>query len=136
MSYRRVFDAGGADSLAKLARWVRPGSSVLELGAATGYFTEHLHAQGCTVDIVEVDAAAAAEAGRFARRMVVADLDADAWIREIGGAPSGYGRSQQPGSRSARKLSRTKVKSWVQTMPSPFTSACGYGVLQSVSPVP
>ncbi len=86
MSYRRVFDAGGADSLAKLARWVRPGSSVLELGAATGYFTEHLHAQGCTVDIVEVDAAAAAEAGRFARRMVVADLDADAWIREIGDA--------------------------------------------------
>ncbi len=86
MSYRRVFDAAGADSLAKLARWVRPGSSVLELGAATGYFTEHLHTQGCTVDIVEVDAAAAAEAGRFARRMVVADLDADAWIREIGGA--------------------------------------------------
>jgi 2-polyprenyl-3-methyl-5-hydroxy-6-metoxy-1,4-benzoquinol methylase len=86
VSYRRVFDAAGADSLAKLARWVRPGSSVLELGAATGYFTEHLHTQGCTVDIVEVDAAAAAEAGRFARRMVVADLDADAWIREIGGA--------------------------------------------------
>jgi 2-polyprenyl-3-methyl-5-hydroxy-6-metoxy-1,4-benzoquinol methylase len=86
VSYRRVFEAGGADSLAKLARWVRPGSSVLELGAATGYFTEHLHAQGCTVDIVEIDAAAAAEAGRFARRMVVADLDADAWIREIGGA--------------------------------------------------
>jgi len=86
VSYRRVFDAAGADSLAKLARWIRPGSSVLELGAATGYFTEHLHTQGCTVDIVEVDAAAAAEAGRFARRMVVADLDADAWIREIGGA--------------------------------------------------
>jgi len=86
VSYRRVFDAGGADSLAKLARWVRPGSSVLELGAATGYFTEHLHTQGCTVDIVEVDAAAAAEAGQFARRMVIADLDADAWIREIGGA--------------------------------------------------
>ena len=86
MSYRRVFDADGADSLAKLARWIRPGSSVLELGAATGYFTEHLHSLGCTVDIVEVDAAAAAEAGRFARRTVVADLDADAWIREIGGA--------------------------------------------------
>jgi 2-polyprenyl-3-methyl-5-hydroxy-6-metoxy-1,4-benzoquinol methylase len=86
VSYRRVFDAAGADSLAKLARWVRPGSTVLELGAATGYFTEHLHALGCTVDIVEVDAAAAAEAGRFARRTVVADLDADDWIGAIGSA--------------------------------------------------
>jgi len=86
VSYRRVFDADGGDSLAKLARWVRPGSTVLELGAATGYFTEHLHAQGCTVDIVEVEAAAAAEAGRFARRTVVADLDGDAWISELGGA--------------------------------------------------
>jgi 2-polyprenyl-3-methyl-5-hydroxy-6-metoxy-1,4-benzoquinol methylase len=86
VSYRRVFDADGADSLAKLARWIRPGSSVLELGAATGYFTEHLHSLGCTVDIVEVDAAAASEARRFARRTVVADLDADAWVREIGGA--------------------------------------------------
>ncbi|HEX4885499.1 MAG TPA: methyltransferase domain-containing protein [Casimicrobiaceae bacterium] len=86
MAYRRRFDPDGHDSLAKLARWVRPGAAVLELGAAIGYFTEHLQATGCTVDIVEVDPQAAAEASRFARRTVVADLDGDAWLGELGDA--------------------------------------------------
>jgi 2-polyprenyl-3-methyl-5-hydroxy-6-metoxy-1,4-benzoquinol methylase len=86
LSYRRVFDAGGSDSLAKLARWVRPGSAVLELGAATGYFTAYLHSLGCTIDVVEIDAAAADEARRHARRTVVADLESGGWVDELGGA--------------------------------------------------
>jgi 2-polyprenyl-3-methyl-5-hydroxy-6-metoxy-1,4-benzoquinol methylase len=86
LSYRRVFDAGGSDSLAKLARWVRPGSAVLELGAATGYFTAYLHSLGCTIDVVEIDAAAADEARRHARRTVVADLESGGWVEALGGA--------------------------------------------------
>jgi SAM-dependent methyltransferase len=84
--YRRRFDAQGSDSLAKLARWIRPGSSVLELGAAAGYFTEHLRSLGCEVDVVEVDETAAREAARHARRTVVEDLDGDRWDVALGDA--------------------------------------------------
>ncbi|GIK88474.1 MAG: hypothetical protein BroJett026_39550 [Betaproteobacteria bacterium] len=86
MIYRRRFDPQGDDSLAKLARWVRPGANVLELGAAAGYFTAHLASLGCAVDVVELDAAAADEARRHARRTIVADLDGDAWATELAGA--------------------------------------------------
>lgn len=86
MIYRRRFDAQGSDSLAKLARWVRPGSSVLELGAAAGYFTEHLRSLACDVDVVEVDETAAREASRHARRTIVEDLDGDRWDTALGDA--------------------------------------------------
>jgi SAM-dependent methyltransferase len=72
--YIRHFDPAGRDSLARIARWVRPGSQVLELGPAAGYFTAHLHEAGCTVDAVEIDPDAAREAGRHARTVVVGDL--------------------------------------------------------------
>jgi 2-polyprenyl-3-methyl-5-hydroxy-6-metoxy-1,4-benzoquinol methylase len=85
MIYRRHVDPAADDSLAKLARWIAPGATVLELGAATGYFTEHLRAQGCTVDVVEVDPEAASEAARHARRTLVADLDGADWIAQVGG---------------------------------------------------
>lgn len=55
MSYQRTIDLDSGDSLAKLARWIRPGATVLELGPATGYFTEWLQGRGCTVDVVERD---------------------------------------------------------------------------------
>lgn len=84
MSYSRTFDASGSDSLAKLARWIRSGTTVLELGSASGYFTEFLASRAQAVDIVELDAAAAAQASRYARRAVVADLDDDRWATELG----------------------------------------------------
>jgi SAM-dependent methyltransferase len=84
--YRRRFDGSSQDSLAKLARWIRPGSRVLELGAAAGYFTEHLRERGCSVDVVEIDPAAAREAAAHAARTIVADLDADRWVDELRGA--------------------------------------------------
>lgn len=72
--YTRQFDVHARDSLAKLARWVRPGSTVLELGPAAGYFTRHMQEAGCVIDAVEIDPQAAAEAGRFARTVIVGDL--------------------------------------------------------------
>ena len=86
MSYRRAFDASGDDSLAKLARWLRPGGCVLELGSASGYFTAFLASRAQAVDIVEIDAEAAAQASPYARRTVVADLDGDDWLAQLGDA--------------------------------------------------
>ena len=86
--YRRSFDPASGDSLARLSRWIRPGTTVLELGAAAGYFTEWLKQQGATVDVVDVDPEAGRAAQPFARRVVVADLDADGWEAELAAAGS------------------------------------------------
>ncbi len=74
--YERKVDPEGQDSLARIGRLVQPGSTVLELGPATGYFTRHLtEALGCTVDCIEYSQEMAELARPFARRLVVGDLD-------------------------------------------------------------
>ena len=85
MIYRRSFDPASGDSLARLSRWIRPGTNVLELGAAAGYFTEWLKQQGAIVDVVDIDPEAGRAAEPFARRVVVADLDADGWEAALDG---------------------------------------------------
>ncbi len=85
MIYRRTFDPASGDSLARLSRWIRPGANVLELGAAAGYFTEWLKQQGATVDVIDIDPEAGRAAEPFARRVVVADLDADGWEAALAG---------------------------------------------------
>ncbi len=74
--YKRTVDPGGDDSLAMLLRQVSPGATILELGPATGYFTQYLRdVLSCPVDCVELSPEMAAAAAPFARRMVVGDLD-------------------------------------------------------------
>lgn len=64
------------DSLALIARHITPGSEVLELGVATGYFSRFLNEKRqCTVDGVEVDPGMAEQAAPWCRRLVVADLE-------------------------------------------------------------
>ncbi|MFA6000997.1 MAG: class I SAM-dependent methyltransferase [Thermoleophilia bacterium] len=64
------------DSLALIARQIKKGSEVLELGVATGYFSRYLsQVLGCQVDGVELDAVMAREAKPWCRRLLVADLD-------------------------------------------------------------
>lgn len=74
--YHRTLDPNSQDSLAKLARLIRPGSQVLDLGAGPGvlgrYLTETL---GCTVDGVEYNPAAATEATPWYRRLECVDLE-------------------------------------------------------------
>jgi GT2 family glycosyltransferase len=48
---------------------------VLEVGPATGYITKVLKDRGCTVTGIEIDPAAAREAGRFADHMIVGDIE-------------------------------------------------------------
>ncbi|HVN34469.1 MAG TPA: class I SAM-dependent methyltransferase, partial [Casimicrobiaceae bacterium] len=83
MIYRRTFDPASGDSLARLSRWMRPGASVLELGAAAGYFTRWLKEQGASVDVVDIDPEAGRAAEPYARRVVIADLDGDGWEAEL-----------------------------------------------------
>lgn len=65
-----------SDSLAVIARQTEPGSEVLELGVATGYFSRFLVEKlGCTVDGAELDPVMAGQAGRWCRRLVVMDLE-------------------------------------------------------------
>jgi 2-polyprenyl-3-methyl-5-hydroxy-6-metoxy-1,4-benzoquinol methylase len=74
--YARVVDAEAGDSLARLARRIRPRTAVLDVGTAGGALGEYLSRQReCVVDGVERDLGAAALARRHYRRLVVADLD-------------------------------------------------------------
>jgi O-antigen biosynthesis protein len=72
---RELVGIGPDDSLRRLAQWIPPGATVLELGPASGYFTRHLkEVLSCTVDAVEADPRMAANAGPFCRKLVVGDL--------------------------------------------------------------
>jgi 2-polyprenyl-3-methyl-5-hydroxy-6-metoxy-1,4-benzoquinol methylase len=74
--YARVVDPEAADSLGRLARRIRPGAAVLDVGTASGALGRYLGRQKeCMVDGVERDLGAAALAHRHYRRLVVADLD-------------------------------------------------------------
>jgi 2-polyprenyl-3-methyl-5-hydroxy-6-metoxy-1,4-benzoquinol methylase len=75
--YRRVVDENSGDSLSRIIKHIRPETAILELGPATGYFTEYLkNTLHCVVDCVEVSTEMADAAKPFCRNMVVADLDA------------------------------------------------------------
>ncbi len=75
-TYVREVDPTADDSLGKLANLVRPGSVVLELGPAYGYFTRYLVERlGCTVDGVELSPVMAERARRYARDLWIANLD-------------------------------------------------------------
>jgi 2-polyprenyl-3-methyl-5-hydroxy-6-metoxy-1,4-benzoquinol methylase len=63
---------------------VGAGKRVLELGCATGYVSKVLVDQlGCTVTGVERDPAAAREAARICRRVIVGDLETLDYAREL-----------------------------------------------------
>lgn len=75
--YERTFVGNESDnSLLRLAAWVPRGSTVLELGPASGYFTKHLsQTLGCTVDAIERDPTMTEMTRPFCRGLVIGDLD-------------------------------------------------------------
>lgn len=62
-------------SYSKMLRRVPPGSSVLELGCASGFLSAELSALGCLIVGVEIDETAAAIASQFCTRTLLLDLD-------------------------------------------------------------
>ncbi len=67
-------DINNAHSLGVLS--VRPGSRVLDIGAASGTVAAALADRGCHVWAVEIDKSAACEAEQFCERVAVGDVEA------------------------------------------------------------
>ncbi len=84
--YHRALNPDGQDSLARLARQIRPGSRVLDLGAGPGVLGRYLtEALGCVVDGVEYNPEAVAEAAPWYRQLECADLESIALIERFAG---------------------------------------------------
>ncbi|MBU2767204.1 class I SAM-dependent methyltransferase [Acidithiobacillus ferrivorans] len=73
---RLPLDLSAEDSLAKIARRIPHGSTVLDVGCAVGVLGQYLtEQQGCSVDGIEGNAEAAKIAQPFYRRIMVTDLE-------------------------------------------------------------
>ncbi len=73
---RLSLDPSAEDSLAKIARLIPHGSTVLDVGCAVGVLGQYLtEQQGCSVDGIEGNAEAAKIAQPFYRRITVTDLE-------------------------------------------------------------
>ena len=73
---RLPLDLSAEDSLAKIARLIPHGSTVLDVGCAVGVLGQYLtEQQGCSVDGIEGNAEAAKIAQPFYRRIMVTDLE-------------------------------------------------------------
>jgi 2-polyprenyl-3-methyl-5-hydroxy-6-metoxy-1,4-benzoquinol methylase len=89
--YHRQVDPEGQSSVAQLLRWIKPGSTVLEMGPATGIMTQFLkESKGCDVTCVEVDPKAAEHAKQFCSKMIVGDLNRTEWAQELQGEAFDY----------------------------------------------
>ncbi|MDG4555197.1 MAG: methyltransferase domain-containing protein [Candidatus Competibacter sp.] len=74
--YHRTLDPNSQDSLARLARQIRPGSRVLDLGAGPGVLGRYLaETLDCAVDGVEYNPVAVAAATSWYRRLECVDLE-------------------------------------------------------------
>jgi 2-polyprenyl-3-methyl-5-hydroxy-6-metoxy-1,4-benzoquinol methylase len=54
---------------------IAPGSTVLELGPASGYMTQALAAKGCVIDAIEINPRDAERAAPYCRKMIVGSLE-------------------------------------------------------------
>jgi O-antigen biosynthesis protein len=74
-AYEFTVDLSSDNTHANVIRMVGNSRRVLELGPATGYMTEMLRANGCSVVGIEIDPDMALSAERFCERVIVGDLD-------------------------------------------------------------
>jgi len=76
IKYDRDLSCGDKSSVGTLSTWVTPGSSVLEIGPATGIMTRILQQNlRCTVTAIEIDPAAAERAAPFCERMHIGNVE-------------------------------------------------------------
>jgi O-antigen biosynthesis protein len=83
-NYEREIDINGETSVAKLLRWIKPGTSVLELGPASGAMSRLLkNERHCHVIGVEINEQAAQHAAPFCDSMLVRDLNDPQWVEGL-----------------------------------------------------
>ena len=80
MKYDFVIDYNDDNVWSKTAKQIKPGSTVLEFGSATGYFTRHLKEQlNCKVYIVELDKESFDHAILYAQDGICEDIEEYRW---------------------------------------------------------
>jgi O-antigen biosynthesis protein len=82
--YEFAIDLSTDNTHANVIRLVGSSRRVLELGPATGYMTEVLQANDCSVVAIEIDPDMARRAGKFCERVIVGDLDELDLAAELG----------------------------------------------------
>jgi len=83
-SYEFRIDVDSETTHAWVVRLVGDDKRVLELGPAKGYMSQVLTAKGCTVTGIEIDPKMAAEASKYAERVIVGNLDELDLDQELG----------------------------------------------------
>lgn len=74
------------DSHMGLARRIKRGERILELGCSSGYLSRFLKQDlGCFVIGVDIDQHALADAAVFCDKAIVADLDQATWLKQLAG---------------------------------------------------
>ena len=92
MKYQFTIDKIDLDTThGKVLHQIRPGSSVLECGCATGYITRFMKEQlECKVHIIEYEQDAFDIASQYAESGICADLMQDSWVKEFEGMQFDY----------------------------------------------
>ncbi|MMZ50432.1 Chondroitin synthase [compost metagenome] len=91
LKYEHELDMETDNSPSIILRQIKQGSSVLELGPATGYMTRYMKEQlQCTICCVELDPNAAERAAQYSDKMIVGNLEELQWARELKGMEFDY----------------------------------------------
>jgi len=76
--YQQTIDINAHNSIAHILKNVRPNSTVVEFGPASGYMTQYLkESLGCKVTIVELDYTDGLEASKYADESLIGYPDGD-----------------------------------------------------------
>ncbi|MEG1700305.1 MAG: class I SAM-dependent methyltransferase [Alistipes sp.] len=74
------------ESLPPILKWVTPNARVLEFGPAYGYMTRYLReVLHCCITCVELNPDMETPLQRYAERVIIANLDSDAWTSQVEG---------------------------------------------------
>ena len=84
MKYNEPLDLSNETSLKKIIGWIKPHSTVLEFGPASGKMTRYLKEQlQCKVYIVEIDTTFFDCAIRYAEDGILGNIDEGGWLQKF-----------------------------------------------------
>ncbi len=84
--YTSELDFSVNTSLSIIAQRIKPNTSVLEFGPATGYMTRYLkEVLNCSIVAIELDPTSANIAKQYCEKMIVGNIDTYPWREELDG---------------------------------------------------